>query len=180
MVQMMRNCSGQCLALVLLLGTSALGQDHFVSSSFTYIPPPASPAALSWRLAKQNGEFVEFIAPPATHTPRQIVHLVTPNNASEFGVDFSAWSAAVNDPSYNRSIISFGGVDKEEPWSNPWTPFELERIALIVDDFDGRSTAPSVIGEVVDLIPVPEPGTSWIVATSAALLGLHARRRTAV
>jgi hypothetical protein len=131
-------------------------------------------------LAKQNGEFVEFIAPPVTHSSNQIVHLVTPSNASDFGVDFGAWAAAVNDPSYNRSIISFGGVAKQEPWSNPWSPFELERIALIVNDFDGRSSAPSVQGEVVDLIPVPELGTCWLIAISAALLALRARRRRAL
>jgi hypothetical protein len=175
---MIRICSVLCpTVLLLLLAAPAVAQHRFIQSGFAYNPQPASPAALSWRLATQSGEFVELVVPPATYTSNQIAHQVTPLNASDYGLDFAAWAAAVNDPIYNRSIVSFGGVVQEEPWSNQWAgTFELDAIGLIVNDFSPRYSFSTVLGEVADLVPVPEPAT-WLMACTIAL-HLFARRRS--
>jgi hypothetical protein len=171
MVPMIRTCLAVSFTLVVfLIDIPALAQNHFVGSGFTFFPPPMPPAALSWRLATQTGEFVELVVPPVQHSSNQIVHLVTPDNATEFSLNFADWAAAVNSPAYNRSIVSFGGAIKEQPWSNPWSgDFELERIQLLVNSFDGISNSAAVQGGVLDFIPVPEP-TTWLMACS---IGLH-------
>jgi hypothetical protein len=152
-----------CIVVLLFLRTSAPAQNHFLGSGFTFVPPPVAPANVWWRLATQGGQFVELVVPPATYSTRQIVHLVTPENAADYGLDFAAWSAAVNDPSYNRSIVMFGGVTKEAAWSNHWGfPFEVERIQLFVNDYTGPTGSPAVEVAVVDFIPVPEPATIWL------------------
>jgi hypothetical protein len=151
---MIRTAIGICATLaVCMLSTSMLAQNHFVGSGFTFFPPPAAPAALSWRLATEEGQFVELAVPSVEHSSRQIVHFVTPENAPDYGLDFAAWTAAVNNSAYNRSIVSFGGILKEQAWSNPWRDaFGLERIQLFVNSFDGISSSSSVQGGVVDFI----------------------------
>jgi hypothetical protein len=147
---MIRARIGICPVLVLCLSASASAQDHFVGSGFNFFPPPGSPAPLAWRLATQTGEFVELAVPPVTHSSNQIVYFITPANAIDYGLDFATWAAAVNDPSYNRSIMSFGGVTQEQPWSNPWSgSFELERVQLFVNRFDGISSSSGVQGALL-------------------------------
>jgi hypothetical protein len=164
-------------AVLLLFAAPGLAQDHVVTSTFVFNPAPTPPAPISWRLATESGEFVELVPPAAMYSGGAIVHFVTPDNAAEYGLDFAAWSAAVNDPAFNRSIMSFGGVVQEKTWTNPWRgEFELERIQLFVNDFDPRFTHPSVQGFIVDVVPVPEPSTDGLIVLACLTFNAVAGR----
>jgi hypothetical protein len=160
------------ILLCVLVAAPVMAQNHFVGSGFLFTPAPTPPAATYWRLATQSGDFVELVVPAATHSSSQISHLVTRENANEYDLNFDAWTIAVNDSRYNRSVMSFGGVTKEQPWSNPWSgAFDLERVQLFINDYDGRTNFPTLEGGILDFIPVPEPATIWMVLFGICLAG---------
>jgi hypothetical protein len=85
-----------------------------VQSGFFEFPQVAPPLSMTWQIATSGGQSVS--ATFTEITPFAFNQLfITPENASSLGVDFAAWSAAVMNPAYTRSIITAGGVSQEGP-----------------------------------------------------------------
>jgi hypothetical protein len=171
-----------CVVSVLFATASAIAQP---SQSITTVhrfepPPPAPPTSVSWRLATAEGEHVELafsgIAPSISG---QIQYVVTQDDP--LGVDFQAWRAAASNPSYTRSIMTFGSVTNELPFSNPFNEFELDRITLFilaynaVPDNPPNPTTVFIQAGLNDVLPVPEPPT-WLLFMLALIAAPRSTR----
>lgn len=167
------------MACVLIVGSCFAQVPHFAGNSFTFNSSqiPAAPASLNWRLATAGGQFVEFNLPSVPASLSQTAYLVTPSNAASFGIDFAAWNAAAKNPAYTRSILNFGGFTKEQPFQNPWNPWQLDRIHVFVDSyFPGRFTITDVQVGAIDFLDVPEPCTIGLAVLCLFIAGSTARR----
>jgi hypothetical protein len=162
----------------------AIGQDKYVESqvSFLTIPPPAT---LKWQLATASGEDVVATIeniPAQTFGGGQIHYDITPENAPEFGVDFAAWQIAVNDPAYNRSIITFGDMTQEAPVVRTGTDLELDYLRIFLDNYrwpvpTGSSTSLTVTVFATDAAVVPEPHSLFMAAIAILALPIRPRSR---
>jgi hypothetical protein len=134
------------------------------SAEFNHVPPPAT---ASWRLAKDNGQYVEFRVQDIPTNTGFENYIVTPDTASQFGVDFAAWQLAVNDPAYTRSILMFSGQTQEELVTRDFDHLKLDRLRITVNDYywpDDRGIEFMTLDALAiqDRIG-PEPSTSLLV-----------------
>jgi hypothetical protein len=166
--------------IVALVPALAHAQPKFIRSDFefTAVAPPVS---LSWQLATPGGEHVDLsitgIAPAAGS---QLAYIITPENAAQYSVDFSAWSLAVNDPAYSRSIMTWAGVTKESPVVHRFPHLELDDLRVFVDDYwwpvpGGNNPAIYVTAFASDNPVVPEPA-SWMLAASSLIVSFTTSR----
>jgi hypothetical protein len=168
--------------LASLITRSVLAQPIFIGSFFEYdaVPPPVS---LTWQLATPTGDHVDLTITgiqPAAGSER--AYMITPANAAEFGVDFPAWSLAVNDPNYSRSIMTWAGLTKEQPVVRNFEHIELDDIRIFVDDYwwpvpGGNSPTVYIEAFAADFPLIPEPA-SWLLALLLiTLLSIHPTSR---
>lgn len=161
------------LVVTLMLTGVVRAQPKFVRSDFefTAVAPPVS---LSWQLATPGGEHVDLAIAgiePAAGSP--LIYIITPANASQFGVDFPAWSLAVNDPTYSRSIMTWAGVTKEQPVVRNFPLIELDDLRVFVNDYrwpdmGGGLPFVNINAFAFDAPIVPEPA-SWLLALAATI-----------
>lgn len=159
----------------------ALAQ-QVITSGFTFDPSPPSPTSVSWRLARQNDEHVEIAFDNIAARPggEQIAFVIESDNAASLGVDFAAWSAAAIDPSYTRSIVTFGGVSMEKPFVAAGPGFRLDRIFLFIDHWVwpprfGLPTNTSIQYGLRNIVPEPTLLTLFVAAMAVCST---ARRRS--
>lgn len=171
-----------CLSLIAfsVSAPAALAQ-RIIISGFKFDPSPPSPTSVSWRLERLNGDRVEIGFHNIASRPLgdQIPFVIESDNAASMGVDFAAWSAAAIDPSYTRSIVTFGGVSMEEPFVAAGPEFRLERIFLFIDHW----VWPPRFGFPTDTAiqfglrnTVPEPTSLALVAAAMAVCSTARRR----
>jgi hypothetical protein len=139
---------------------------------------PPSPATIVWQLATSGGEHVDVTL---------LVHAVPGGGNLDFlftegspELDFAAWSAAVNDPTFTRSIMDFGGFVKEQPFANQFAPnFTLGQVYLRIEGYNSHSfpMTPKYIQAALGELPiVPEPA-EWWQALFVLMAHTIARRR---
>jgi hypothetical protein len=173
-----------CFYLILLLsGGFVSAQPKFIISNFQF-SSVAPPASLSWQLATPGGEHVDVAITgiqPAAGT--QLAYIITPENAAEFGVDFSAWSLAVNDPNFSRSIMTWTGVTQEKPVVRNFPQIELDDIRIFVNSYFWPDTGGGL--PLVDIRAfasdnpiIPEPGTWLLAILSITWLSIHRNSRS--
>jgi hypothetical protein len=163
-----------CFVLVAMLSGSACAQLKFISSGFefTSVAPPVS---VTWQLATPAGEHVDLMISNIQPIGFEIAHIVTPENASQYGVDFAAWSLAVNDPNYSRSIMTWAGATQEKPVVRNFPHIELDDLRVFITDYKwpvpgGNSAALFITAFASDNPVVPEPGTCILALTSITWL----------
>ena len=170
--------SAVCWMLATMMAGSAYAQPKFIFSSFDYsnVPPPVS---LSWQLATPAGEHVDVTITgiePAAGAP--LTYIITAENAAQFGVDFPAWSIAVNDPNFSRSIMTWAGVTQEKPVVRNFPQIQLDDIRIFVNSYHWPVPGPGfpdvhIQAYAFDAPIVPEPATSFLALLPITWLSIR-------
>jgi hypothetical protein len=164
---------------VLLATAPSLAQPGFnLISSVRFDSSPSSPANLNWRLATQEGSFVEVTFSGIVHKPPPLQTAFVMTRENTMGVDFPAWEAAINNPAYNRSIFNFGGLTMERPFTHDlYGQFQLDRMTVIIEEFSPVTNA-FVASFLTDFFPVPESNTLFMVLVAAGTNACRSRKRS--
>jgi hypothetical protein len=151
------------------------------SAEFDHVAPPAT---ASWRLATDDGRFVEFAVQDIPANVGFSNYIVTPDNAAEFGVDFAAWQLAVNDLAYTRSILTFSGQTQEEQVMRTFDHLTLDRLRITVRSYywpDDRGVPHLTLGgRAIQEAIVPEASTWLLLLMGCGSIALHSRGRRSV
>jgi hypothetical protein len=166
-----------------MMAGSASAQPKSIVSNFQYdnVAPPVS---LTWQLATPSGEYVDLSITgiePAAGSQR--AYIITPENAAQFGVDFPAWSVAVNDPTFSRSIMTWAGVTQEQSVVRNFPLIELDDIRIFVDNYQWPIIAPGLPAVDIrafafDFPIVPEPATCLLALISVTWLSIRRYSRS--
>ncbi len=108
------------------------------------------------------------------------------NMHSGFTLDWTAFEAAANDPSFTQSLVTFGGMTSESPLIRTFSfdeHFELFGVSIILEDY----IYPSPGAQGIPFMPhisvgasspppiVPEPNEFVLMSVAATFLGLRRR-----
>jgi hypothetical protein len=190
---MSRTCIGVSAILCSLIAIPAVAGT--ITSGGFFLQPAAPPASLIWEVATHDGRSVtlEMVArgggriawlpPVECDCPPYGTNGINAGNAPAYKMDWAAWSAALADPAFSRSIIHFAGQRHEQPLMRIGdfsAGFTLGAVLFFVDDYHWPPLGPGppsnfsagfIAGERVI---VPEPATLVMACTIA--LHLFARR----
>jgi hypothetical protein len=147
------------------------------SAEFDQVAPPAT---ASWRLATDDGRFVEFAVQDIPANLNILNYNVTVENAAEFGVDFAAWQLAVNDPAYTRSILTFSGQTQEEQVMRTFDHLTLDRLRINVNNYywpDRGVEKMTLGGRAIQEAIIPEPSAWLLLLMGCGSIALHSRGR---
>jgi hypothetical protein len=169
-----------------------------ISSGGFFLQPAAPPASLIWEVAAHDGRSVtlEMVAsgggqiawlpPVVCDCPPYGTNGINAGNAPAYKMDWAAWSAALADPAFSRSIIHFAGQRQEQPLARLGDfsdPFALDAVVFFVQEYHWPPLGPGppsnfsaafIAGERVI---VPEPATLVMACTIALHLFAHRRSR---
>lgn len=176
-----------CLLLVGSLASNAWAGPITMNVVHEF-PNAPSPQVATWQLRTASDETVSWTIPMTGPKPAYQVRL-NGNDTGEFpnaitpaqaGIDWNAWAAAILNPAFDRSLLTFNGTTTEIPWPSVRKSFEgVDRIQLLVVDWPYGSTNPNATavfqGGAVDEAIVPEP--SAFVLLLGCLHGLLMRSR---
>jgi hypothetical protein len=167
------------------LGDTARAQDVLIDQGYEYGVTP-SPNNLAWELRTATDNVVRWewngvasVGPNGGSVAR----VATEDTAASLGLDWAAWSAAVLNPAFNRSLITWNGITMEKPW--PAQPdrlanfHELDELRQTIGDWAWPQTQFSskrvgIAVSALDVTVVPEPA-SWLLLL-AGILHLRTRR----
>jgi hypothetical protein len=167
-------------ALAFLLLSSTASAQVVAHPGGDRFAPEAPPVALTWTLANSAGDSVSVSVRPQLSSAPQ-VFLIRESDAASFGVDWSAWQAAVNDRSYDISSMSFGS--QQGPQQQPARFFgALHVIRIGLSPYTWPSTTPIATSAYAfpPPLPFPEPATMAILLTSLLLWPQRAGGRRSV
>jgi hypothetical protein len=187
------------VVVVFFVASCATAQPPDYISSGTAFPPVAPPAALTWTVATDDGRSVsmEFklsggalvSAGPSVDGPWPPfgINGINEANAPAFKVDFAAWSAALADPAYHRSIYQLGDQIKESAVVRSSSAlFELHHFLFTpgvlyqwppISPFPGQQFNFSVQAWEERIVPEPSTSIFSMIAFSFCCRGLRLRRR---
>lgn len=163
-----------------------------IDSGYFSFPQSAPPAALTWTLSTTDGRSVSTTMPDYEPPIRWQDIVVSPSTAAQYGIDWPAWQAALADPAYQRSSLTWDGVTQTGPvlvTSGTRQGFELDRLLFGISNFywpvDAATVRQATVWAwAIDDVPVPEPSAVFLVLVALAALGglrpqVVARTRTA-
>jgi hypothetical protein len=96
-----------------------------------------------------------------------------------FGLDWQAFTAAMINPVYNRSIMTYGPLTQEESFVNPSLRFQLDRISVNIEHVFHLPPPIMPFARIsvrLTDFPVPEPA-SWVLVMTPFVSQLMLRRR---
>jgi hypothetical protein len=174
------------LAALLAAGSSLAATIHGTYGSLNF-PETVPPATLTWQIATESDQRVGLtitgILPNQFGDQRQ--WSIKESDASLYGIDWDAFEAAANNPAFNRSILTFGGVVKEGPVVRDFAfgTFRLDSFGVIVDDYVypadrlGFTLLPIVNAGAAMTPIIPEPNLFALFVSASGIVGFRFRCR---
>ena len=174
-------------AFAFVAATASAQVTHTIHGDPMYFGETVPPATFKWELGtaanqRVTGALITGIPGGAFSRMRQWG--VRESTAAMFGVDWLAFQVAANDPAFTRSILTFGGVEKESPLVRSFTPanFRLDSIGVNIDGYVypanvlGFTLLPFVNAGAAMAPNVPEPASWVLVALCFLVLPQKLRR----
>lgn len=166
------------LACFLLLSSPAVAGPIWMATAHEF-PNAPSPQNFVWQLRTASDETVswefQLTGPspgiqvrPLGNDTGEYPNAVTP---AVGGLDWDAWVAAILNPAFNRSLMTFAGVTTEMQWPGVRVPMVVDRIQVLNVNWPYGTTnnprAAAVFqGAAVDepIIPEPSAFVLWLFA----------------